>query len=479
MTSIKGWEWFSLTVIAALIVFFVQDNIFFWDTVQLAGKHGSWFYEQPLGQFILPTEIDSGHPPLFGKYLAIVWTLFGKSLQVSHWAMFPFILALMIGLLHWVKKIFNNPLLYMLAFGVLIFDPFLAGQMVLVSPDLLLITCLVWATIAITEDRKWLLVLLNLIMALTSTRGMMIVLALYIITIFWKVLVKKEKLSLVFLFREMIPYFLAGGSALIFLIHHYLATGWIGYHEESPWAPGFKKADAKGVLRNAAVLIWRFLDFGRVILWGGLFYLLFRFNRKGGLGAFYKKIDSLLKFWLLSFLILTLSLSVTFLLYKLLQHNRYLLPSMLAFNFLFLYLLSEIESETLKRIGLSIALGAFIWGNTWIYPDKISQGWDSTLAHLSYYQLRQEMITEVETQNISFSEIGTAFPDIGAFKHRDLSGREEGFSKKDLNQQVYILYSNIMNDFTDEELDRLENNWLPIITKKKRGIKMILYKKKD
>lgn len=43
---------------------------FFWDTVQLASKHAHFFYETDFHSIILPNEIDSGHIPTLGIYLA-------------------------------------------------------------------------------------------------------------------------------------------------------------------------------------------------------------------------------------------------------------------------------------------------------------------------------------------------------------------------------------------------------------------------
>ena len=65
---------------SAIIILLVQDHVFFWDTVQLGAKHAYWYYENNFQSLLLPTEIDSGHPPLFGMYLAFCWLLFGKSL---------------------------------------------------------------------------------------------------------------------------------------------------------------------------------------------------------------------------------------------------------------------------------------------------------------------------------------------------------------------------------------------------------------
>ncbi|MEK7253678.1 MAG: hypothetical protein AAB316_02970, partial [Bacteroidota bacterium] len=76
---------------ALLATYLVRNHPFFWDTIQLASKHAHFFYDTDFQSLILPENIDSGHPPAFGMYLALVWKIFGKTLTVSHFAMLPFL----------------------------------------------------------------------------------------------------------------------------------------------------------------------------------------------------------------------------------------------------------------------------------------------------------------------------------------------------------------------------------------------------
>ena len=77
-----------------LLTCWVSEHIFFWDTVQLASKHAHWYYEHEFNYFFLPETINSGHPPLFGMYIACCWQLFGKSLIISHFSMLPFLMGI-------------------------------------------------------------------------------------------------------------------------------------------------------------------------------------------------------------------------------------------------------------------------------------------------------------------------------------------------------------------------------------------------
>ena len=47
-----------------------------------------------------------------------------------------------------------------------------------------------------------------------------------------------------------------------------------------------------------------------------------------------------------------------------------------------------------------LLLAGLISGNLWIYPRNIAQGWDATLAHVPYYNLRIEAINYLDKNNI-------------------------------------------------------------------------------
>ncbi|MEO1262114.1 MAG: hypothetical protein AAFZ15_25135 [Bacteroidota bacterium] len=115
-------------------------------------------------------------------------------------------------------------------------------------------------------------------------------------------------------------------------------------------------------------------------------------------------------------------------------------------------------------------------GNMWVYPKKISQGWDSTLAHLPWYGLIENAQDYLQKENIDLKKTGTAFPNIGPRKWYELNGRTVGFKEKDFSKDCFILYSNIMNDFSDAQIDELENKWTIIYEEIKSGVCLIIYK---
>jgi hypothetical protein len=173
--------------IAAVAIYLVRYHVFFWDTVQLGSKHAHFYYEHNFATLLLPQEIDSGHPPTFGLYLAALWLIFGKTLPVSHFAMLPFVW----GILYFLWKIGKSiteerKALFLL--GMAMVDPTLASQCLLISPDVALACFFLMGVYAILQRHKWLKLLAMLGLAMVSMRGMMTVAALFCfeITIYFK-----------------------------------------------------------------------------------------------------------------------------------------------------------------------------------------------------------------------------------------------------------------------------------------------------
>lgn len=268
-------------------------------------------------------------------------------------------------------------------------------------------------------------------------------------------------------FRKFLPYLPSALFAFAFLLYHYMQTGWIGYHAGSPWAPLFERVGPSGWLFNTALLGWRMVDFGRIFVWITAAALFWRMRRSPAAGDGFPRLAGL---YLLTVMVLAPSL----LLHRHLMLHRYLLPAFTALTLLAFHLVAH-APRTWKLAFFSLSFAGLLSGNAWIYPPAIAQGWDATLAHLPYYEMRSLMLKHIEEKGIPYEDIGTAFPEIGPLSYRDLSGRMEGMAEKDLGRQHYIFYSNIMNDFSDAERESLERSWKVLKKLEKRGIKVILY----
>lgn len=465
----------------AVWVFSIQDYPFFWDTVQLASKHAHHFYDNGLRWTPLPPEIDSGHPPVFGYYLAWVWSFAGKTLPAGHWAMFPFLCGI-VWLVFRLGRRLGGPEWAAWAVPLVFFDPVLAGQSALVSPDIVLLFSFLLAVDGLLGRNNLLVTLGVFGLCAISTRGMMTAAALLL----WSAAAWWRPARL---FRPP-PYFLSAfipGFAFAgwFLWWHHQATGWTGYHPGSPWAPAFEMASGTGWLRNLLVVGWRWTDFGRIFEWITLFFLAGHFGWK----FFLEKpaTGSLLKEnWLgrgtvpalLGALILLLT--PTALAYKMLSAHRYFLPVFTTVHLLTFHLIARSEWVSSRKKQLfALLLAGLLSGNCWIYPSGISMDWDATLAHLPYHRLRADMVRYIESEEIIFSSVGTAFPNINTGENLLLNGDQRQFVEKDFARNEYILASNVFNDFSKEDFHTLEHNWQIIREAHSFGIWLKLYKRPE
>ncbi|MEM8908529.1 MAG: hypothetical protein AAGD05_11830, partial [Bacteroidota bacterium] len=226
------------------------------------------------------------------------------------------------------------------------------------------------------------------------------------------------------------------------------------------------------ILRNVALLIWRLLDFGRIaMLLTGLFLI----------GHWWSKINlpDRRLYWLsaIPLLLLGFQLPSLILIQNPLGH-RYLLSVYLTLGLLIVYLLLHTDwPQKVVRFLLWGILLCQLTGHLWVYPPKVAQGWDSSLAHVPYFELRQQLIDYLDANQIPISTVGTEFPNNVSIDLVDLNGVKSRFPNKDLSRQSYIFYATVFNDFTDAELDELYQHWIKEKVWKKHQIEVILFRR--
>jgi len=454
----------------AFLTWVVADNIFFWDTVQLASAHAHYFYETNFRNLLLPENIDSGHIPTFGFYLAFIWKIFGKTLFVSHFAMLPFIFGIVRQAYLLIKKFISEKYIFF-ALTLFLADATLLSQTTLVSPDVVLVFLFLTALNSLLKRNNLLLSVSVAGLFLISMRGMMAASSILILDIVFNVKFNNFKSTFYQLLKKSIIYLPALFISLFYNLYHYKVKGWIGYHEDSPWQSNFEITNFKGFIRNIGILIWRLIDFGRIFIWIAAVIISFPI-----LKSLFK--DRNIKKIALIFIISLFISSISFLLYKSLTAHRYILPLYLIFSLLTSYLIFEkVKKIKLKYLFFSIVLAGMLSGNFWIYPEKVAQGWDSTLAHLHYYKLRNEMLKYMEENNISINETASSFPNTAELKYLDLSNNSTSFSEINLDENKYFFYSNIFNNLTDSEIDKLKSEYKLLNECKSFGVFVSLYEK--
>jgi hypothetical protein len=446
------------------LTFFVSGNSFFWDTIQLGSSQAHWFYDNDFKYLFLSKNIDSGHPPLFGFYLALLWKFFGRTIQVNHFAMLPFLLGIIIQLYILLRKFFEEKYILFLLL-LLLADPTLLSQSILVSPDIILVFFFLLSLNSLLQNKKMLLVISLIFLAMISMRGMMHVAIIFLFSIF-NIYLEEGKISSKRL-SILLCYIPAGFIAGLWLYLHFLHTGWVGYHDDSPWSGCFQPVDTKGLIRNIFIFGWRMLDFGRIIIWILAVPVLYFSAKRSVLDKNSKKMLGL-------FLISIMVLVPTMLLRTNLLAPRYLIVIYLSFALLIFYQLQLLKPDLIKKLSLCVVF-VLLCGNLLVYPEGIAQGWDSSLAHYPYYKLRKEMMEFIKSEKIPYNEIGTAFPNNVDIRHIDLADSSYGFANKDLKKNKYVFYSNVFNDFTDEEIKELKK-WPVIKRIKSLTVEVVLYK---
>lgn len=465
---------YVIFITAYLVLFLLTfQNPLFWDTIQFGGHHPNWYYHHQFRYFLLPDYCDSGHPPAFGMYIAGCWLLLGKSLAVTHLAMLPFILLIVVQAVRLGAYLF--PADRWKAFfltAILLSEAVLLTQCSLVSPDICVIAFFLTALNAILNKRGGVLVLMVLLMGLMSMRAMMCAVALFVYSVIchWQT---RDGSMVRYIWRQMLPFIPGGIIALAYLVYHYKVKGWTGYHAGSPWADAFESVGLRGFVKNNIVLGWRLLDIGKIGTFIAFAVLVIAYLRGKLVIAKPNRINHFLGLVVALFLLTALPLT----LYSNLLMHRYIIPLYLAIGVCtFLLLLSA--SIKGKYFIATILIIIQLSGHFWSYPPPLSQGWDATLAHMPYYQLRADFKAYMQQQQIRPEEVATAFPMAAADSFIDLRGSAVPYKDFRTDTTEYVWYSNVCNAMLKNAPDYF-NQWELIKYSKLGYVEMGLFKRKN
>ncbi len=421
--------------------------------VQFASRHPHFFLANHFQTIYLPNYLDSGHPPLFGIYIAFTWLLFGKSLLVSHVAMLPFLLLIAYQVPQLLSRWLNG---YALLFSSLLvfLEPTLLAQATLVSPDIVLMSIFITGINLYLNKKYKTLALVLIPLGLISLRGMMVLFASFYAIILNDILAQR-KFNLHYFFTITLVFLPSVVIAATWLWLHYQHTGWIGFHSDSPWASSFQQVSLAQMLKNAILFIWRLLDFGRITVWLLALFLLFKFKLAN---------QSNLK-WIIPIAVFILVFAANTLFADGLVGHRYFLP---IYFLSLVFVLKNIPLAFAKKSMLAYVLLfiSFLIGATFVYPSKIAMGWDATPAHLPYYSLRKEAIIFLNNNNIPLQTVACGFPNLDTREILELNGDSSHFNSYSDTTLKYILYSNVFN-YPDSLIDKIANT--PAIYYQEKG----------
>jgi hypothetical protein len=454
----------GLALLVYLILFFMNvSNPLFWDTIQYTGFQSLWYYQTNLKELFLPN--DTGLYSIQAYYIAICFKLFGKSLLVAHLAMLPILLILLFQLYLLVKRFI--PKYAGLVFICLLADPALASQSILVSPDLAIVCLYLLCLNAILDHRYIILTFCLPILSMIHIRGTIAVIALGITQLIFIYFFEKKRNMRPYL--NMIACYLP--SIVIFIAWQYfqfLEKGWwIHGPNQGREIEGFST-----LIFNFLIIGKNFLDTGRVIIWIILIpMILYHFKAI--------KSDRQFQLLLVCFIIplIVFSSFLVLVIERMIGHRYYMICYVLI-TLITCYGIFNWVHERKKLIFATIIIMVLISGNFWVWPDTVSKGWDSILAHVPYYNLKKEMFKYIKSEKLDPHKIATGFPDFREEKYSLLNDSEWHIEAidGDIDKHDYIYQSNVHNDFSDEQLSQLKKNWIMVKEIKSGQVYVRLYK---
>ena len=129
---------FLIGLFVVLVSFiFTYDVPFFWDALSKSTR-ATWFYEHNFSQWVVPTEINSGHPPFWTLLLAFIWKVFGRELLITR----ILLLLLNIGVVYQLQTVINKYRIQTIPwywYLILFIEPTYLAQTTILNNDVLML----------------------------------------------------------------------------------------------------------------------------------------------------------------------------------------------------------------------------------------------------------------------------------------------------------------------------------------------------
>ncbi len=458
---------FFFLVCCLIIEFFLlKDFPFFWDGISKSIR-ADWIYNQNFSQLIVPTEINSGHPPLWIVLIASFWSVLGKTLASARILLLFVNIAVVYQLIVLCKTTFlKNVSLF---FIVLLFiEPTFIAQTTNLNNDMLLLFFSLLSLNGLLKQKNLLLCIGLAGVLFTNLRGVYIFVSIGLIDFMFYKQKYTEQLNKFRIYSYLIPILLFA----LFSFFQYKTLGWFLITENEGFANHRQTTSVTGIVKNSLAFLKSFLDYGRIVVLAICLPLLFKYFKSGIKN---KTIDKIL--------IITLVFTAVFFIGIVPFSNpigdRYFLVCYLLIFILTINLIHYLKPKAVKLVTAAILI-AFASGHFWIYPSTLSQSWDSSLAYLNYYKVERKMESYLENRTIAHRSVGTRL-DLNSRHYSRLIELEgnELYAPFNLMDNTYVLLSNIDNETKDEALTTVKTNWEHIKSFSNLGVYISLYKKRN
>lgn len=458
---ILWWSAFAFLV----VLYFLTAKVPLFGDAHSKSIRASWFFDHHFSQWVIPTEISAGHPPLWELLIALTWQVFDRALEYSRLLLLLFNLLMFWQLIRFMKDN-KGPLVPVLALFVVLIEPTLLAQTTFVNNDMMLWFFTLLGLNSIYRNQKIAYSIALSGVLFSNLRGVSVFasLALLDVAFSWFRLKKNDQKLL--WQSYFAPVLLFAG----FLTYHYQLLGWV---LRVPNHAHREVASSGWMFHNVMAIAKNTLDYGRVFIFGlGSILIVRLFWRKKWTDVSVEN-----KRLLLSFATFFGVFSALFIVMTNPIGPRYYLIAYLIFTLLCVNLIfEEIRQKRIQKYLIGFMSVVFITGHFWIWPATISQGWDSTLVHLAYFPMRDQMETYLEENHFDKEEIGTRL----VLNSRQFIDLKEPASTRyadwDLEKNKFVLFSNIDNETSDEDIIELREKWILVQTYERFGVFVSLYK---
>lgn len=465
MQTIKSKYIFIFSVLVLIAIVFFYSNIpFFWDG-EYFSKAATFFYNGENSFFDCGAYTDNTTLPLYSWYLSFVWSVFSKTLFVSHAAIIPFLILLVFQFYKMASRFLTDKYVSF-SLVLLLIEPTFLTQTILMGYDIVLTSLFLFAINLLLNKKRVAYSFLLPVLALFSIRALFLTLSLFIIDLILEHN-RTKKINLFVLSKAYFPCFFLVCS---WFVYHKFKTGWFLF------SPLHEKTDEhfisfQMVVRQILYAIWKIIDFGRFYLIA--FILLFLVTKKEQI----KESKNL-------FLFLFVPTVITMLFMMLVSNpvgHKYFIFNFVLLIICFCFVVQRIKNKNYRIMSLIFAFVFLVTGNFWIYPQKYGNGWDSSLKILPYFKTKNEMDLFVKTKNIEPKKIATQFPlhTNNYFSYlSDSTFVYTSAETEEINNYNYFLFSNIMNPKNMEEIEKIKKEWLLLKEVKSGFVSISLYQKK-
>lgn len=461
--------WGITITVYTVISILSWNNSYFWDNTQHTSIEAHWYYLTDFQSFFIPKTnseygiVSTGAPVFLPLLTAFLWKTIAYKVWISHALILVISAFLLYNTRQLAKNLFPEKHSAIVAIIILLESSILT-QFSIAGPDFILFTTFVITIRGVFENKPGIILFGAPVLFLISTRGTFtgsIVLVSHLILNILSNSSKKPNFI-----RLLLPYLPALILTTVYYGSYFYYMGW--FFTDSGFGEAHKAPDSfKLVTGNILDLGLRLLENGRIIFWiiaGISGYKLIR-NKL--------ILSEQSKFMVILFTLLTMLYVLFACITKMPFLTRYFMPHiLLLILFGMLYIVNHTSN---KSIYIVLILLFEISGHFWIYPEKMTKIWDSTLAHMPFYSLREECYDYINEHDIDYNDISAGFCMYDNRQFYDLTPNTGEIIGRDMNRK-YFIYSNISN-IPDDDIVKFKDpvRWKPLNKFEKWPVTIILY----